>query len=157
MEAPRRSRVGCYIGVAVLVIFVVGAIVAVKFFRDFLNSDEGKRMVSAIQTQESFEEILPEVLGAFQAYENEKGAFPATLTELEAYGAPKASLDTVKEKMKYTPPAKDADENTVVLDSGAMDFIKGGSMRMQVTKNLKVYSVLRNPLPIEPKASKPAR
>lgn len=143
---PARKPVGLYIGLAVVVIFVIAGIGFVVFINNFLKSDEGKRMMSGIMATDRVEKVVPELRSAIQAYVKAKGDFPASVDELTAYGLSAEHLKVTKELLTYTKPAKDAPPDTIILDSGKMDFIKGASMRIQITKGGEAYQITRTPM-----------
>jgi hypothetical protein len=143
---PARKPIGLYIGLTVVAIFVIAGIAFVVFIKNFLDSDEGKRMMGEIMAAERVEGVVPELSTALQKYQAAKGTFPDTIDELSSYGLSNEGLSTTKELLKYTKPAKDAPEDTVIFDSGKRDFIKGSSMQIQITKGGDAYQITRTPL-----------
>jgi len=145
-NAPAKKPIGLYIGLAVVVIFVIAGIAFVIFINNFLKSPQGKKMMSGIMTTERVENLVPDLNAALSAYVKAKGDYPADIDDLSKFGLSDEKVATTKELLKYTKPAKDAPPETVILDSGKMEFIKGADMRIQVTKNGDAYQMTRTPL-----------
>lgn len=147
MQPVQRRNNACLIIALVMIgLIVIGAIGFTIFIRNFLNSPEGMRMKAAIGTSQRLETALPNVVDALEKYTNEKKAWPESLDEVATYGATAESLSVVKELMKYKKPANDAPDDTVILDSGKLDFIRGSEMHVQVTKDFKSYQITKAPL-----------
>ena len=145
-QAPRKSKVGLIIVLVIIGLVVAGGIAFMVIVSNFLKSAEGHKLFSGISKTVQIESVLPHIEKAFETYEAQKGDFPNSLDELTAYGATEKDLATIKQSLKYTKPAKNAPDDTVIMDSGKIDFFQGGEMRIQVTKNLKAWQVQRTPL-----------
>ncbi len=146
-QAPRKSKVGLIIVLVIIGLVVAGGIGLMVIVSSFLRSDEGHKLMGGISTTARVGGALPSIQRAFEAYAAAKnGDFPKTLDELKAYGANGKDLETVKQSMKYTKPPAGAPDDTVILDSGKIDFVENAEMRIQMTKNLKAWQMQRTPL-----------
>ncbi|MBA3724925.1 MAG: hypothetical protein H0W86_00385 [Armatimonadetes bacterium] len=146
MQPVRKSRVGLYIALIAIALIVIAGIAIVVVVTNFLKSPEGQRLQSAIGKTERLEDAMPNLVQAFQRHNAEKGDFPATVEVLTAYGLTAGNLETINGEMKYTKPAKDAPPETVILDSGTMDFIQKSEVRVQVTKDLNAFKLTKSPI-----------
>jgi hypothetical protein len=120
-------------------------ILGITWIRGFMNSDEGKQMMSGIKRAESMEASLPIMAEGFQKYLTEKGDFPPALDDLQGY-VDAATLQKVKSEMTYTRPGEDAPDSTVILTTGDKPFIQGSIMEIRLEKNLRAFSVTKQPL-----------
>jgi hypothetical protein len=144
IEQPRKSRVGLYIALAIIAVFVIGGIALTVMISNFLKSPEGKRLAQGITATAKMEEIMPNLIESLESYKAKKGGFPDSMDELKDYGANPGTIAAAKD-MTYTKPAADAPDDTVILER-KMDFMQGSEMRVQVTKGLQARQVTIAPM-----------
>lgn len=145
-QAPKKSRVGLYILLAVIGVIVAGGIAFLVLISNYMNSPEGKKLISGVsKTIEVTTAVVP-VVDALRSYVRTKGDFPKSLDELSQFGASPGDIDTVKAVSVYKKPAKNAPDDTVVLKTNRTEFMQEAVTYIEVTKDLQARQVQVTPL-----------
>lgn len=145
MSYPQRRSPWVWVSLGCIgLIAIVGIFLVVMTVR-FMNSEEGQRMQATIRKTESLESSVPAVVQALQTYVSEKGDFPDSLEAIKDR-MQAGAYEAITKDMKYTKPAKDAPDTTIILTTGEDAFIQGSSMEVVVQKDFKAYSITKSPL-----------
>jgi hypothetical protein len=144
MTQKKRSpwvwvSLGC---IGLIAIVGIGLII---WTRNFLSSEDGKRMMEGISRSQSMSQSLPIASAGMKKYVDEKGGFPDSLDALKGY-VDEATLHKVKTEMTYFKPVTDAPPETVVLTTGQNAFMQGSYMEIVMQKDFQYFQVTKSPL-----------
>ncbi len=134
------GKVVFWIAISIVGLFIIGMIVvAVLTFR-FLGSEEGKSILTAVQSTEEASKSAGPLLEGLEKYIQEKKTYPEEMSELRGY-MPENAYVQAEKLFKYVKPEEDADENTVVFYTDKWSMMGEVYMWIEIRKDLEVYTV----------------
>lgn len=134
------GKVVFWIAISIVGLFIIGMIVvAVLTFR-FLGSEEGKSILTAVQSTEGASKSAGPLLDGLEKYIQAKGSYPEEMSELRDYMPENLYLQAEK-LFKYVKPEEDADESTVVFYTDKWGMMGEVHMWIEIRKDMEVYMV----------------
>lgn len=144
--APTPSRVGLYVAIAIIVLFVLGAIGTLVFFANVMKNPEFRGAIKTVSELASAEQALEPVTAALRQYVAQKNTFPKSLDELGAYGLTQQQITETSNLFEYRQPAPNAPDDTPVLKSRVANLLGQSSTYVELTKSLEARSVSITPI-----------